>query len=84
MKNKYTLYTRSVKQRKEAPDLVMWFYWDSIGTHAWAMKEIRAWYKSARRILNLSTYQARTYTFGRMVELNILSIRKLGEEDDAS
>lgn len=74
------LYNRPKAQRVVAPELTTFFYWDTIGTARYARKEIRRWYKDARRLLQLSPYQARTYTFGRMVEMQILSIRKLGEE----
>jgi hypothetical protein len=77
---RHHLYTRPRKQRMSAPELVNFFYWETMGTGPYARKEIRRWYKDARRLLQLSPYQARTYTFGRMVETTIFSIRKMGEE----
>ena len=69
------LYTRPIEQRKYGPEFVHTVVWDTLGTHKFARKSVRHYYKSARRLMQLSPYQARTYTFGRMLELPVFTIK---------
>jgi hypothetical protein len=70
------LYTRPVAQRRMDESYIRSVYWSTIGTQRYAKKAVRTFYKSARRLMLLSPYQARTYTFGRMVEAPIFTINK--------
>lgn len=68
--------TRPAKQRKEEPRYNSCIVVGSLGSDAFMRKEIRTFYWRAKRILNLSPFQARTYTFGRVVESPIFFVRK--------
>jgi len=70
------LYTRPIAQRRMDESYVHSVYWATIGTDRYARTATRRFYKSARRLVGLSPYQARTYTFGRMVEAPIFTIIK--------